>query len=161
MRGTRVGLTVTCLFGLLAGLTLGGCADSASPATAGAPSAPISVEAPDLARLIEAEHAAVYAFGVIGAHLTGAQQARAIRALHEHERLRDTWILGAEAEGREIPPAAIAYDLPIDVRDAASAEALWIDIERRLIEVYASAGELAAESLAKSRARLARLAPTG
>jgi hypothetical protein len=161
MRRSRVRLAGACLLAAIAVITLNGCAESTAPLTPTTPSVSVADETTELGELIEAENAAVYAFGVIGAHLTGAQQSRALRALHAHERLRDTWIAGAEADGQEIPPAAVAYDLPIDVRDPASAEALWIDIERRLIEVYESAGAMAAEALAKSRARLARLTPAG
>ena len=161
MRRSRVRLTGACLLASIIVITLNGCAESAAPPTSPAPSVSVAAGATELGELIEAENAAVYALGVIGAHLNGAQQARALRALHAHERLRDAWIAGAEADGQEIPPAAVAYDLPIDVRDSRSAEALWIDIERRLITVYESAGATAAEALAKSRARLARLTPAG
>jgi hypothetical protein len=144
-----------CIVGL--GVSSCGGSDSSSPAST--PSASQAVDSIDLGTLIEAEDAAIYAYGVIGAHLTGSAQDRAVSALQAHRRLRDAWIQMAQDANQEIPPAAIAYDLPIDARDSASARALAAEIETRLIAVYQSAGDAAADALKKSRARLALLTP--
>lgn len=145
----------------LVGLGVSSCAGSASSSPASTPSAPQAVDSIGFGTLIEAEDAAIYGYGVIGAHLTGSSQARAVNALQAHRRLRDAWIQMAQDANQEIPPAAIAYDLPIEVRDSASARALAAEIETRLITVYQSAGEVAADALNKSRARLALLTPSG
>jgi len=103
--------------------------------------------------LIEAENASVYAYGVIGAHLSGAARTRALVALDAHRRLRDGWIQAAQAAGQSVPPAAIAYDLPFRVHNAMTAEELAVVIETRLLSVYRSAGPVAADALAKAEAR--------
>lgn len=114
-----------------------------------------------LSTLIEAENAAVYAYGVIGAHLTGSDRVMALAALKDHRRIRDGWITAATAEGELIPPAAIAYDLPFPVRDRDTALALAKEVETRLADVYRSAGPGADEALAKAQKRLAGLTPAG
>lgn len=137
---------------------MSGCGGSDSPAAQPpASSSSASATTAELGALIEAEDAAIYAYGVIGAHLAGAQQARAADALQAHRRLRDDWVDAATVAGEEIPPAAIAYDLPIEVRDSSTALALATEIETRMIAVYESAGKPAAEALARARSRLARL----
>jgi hypothetical protein len=148
----------------VAATALGACGGSAAPE--GSP--PISTTAESessgtssLSSLIEAENAAMYAYGVIGAHLSGAERRKALAALKDHRRLRDAWIVAATAAEIPVPPAAIAYDLPIVVRDAATAKALWIEIETRLAATYDSAGETAAKALAESRSRLTELSPAG
>lgn len=157
-RQPTAGVSVSALIALVA-LCFGvsGCGGSASSSPSSATATAASTEAPELRTLIEAENAAVYGYGVIGAHLTGSPRARALVALSAHRQLRDAWINEATASEQEIPPAAIAYDLPIEVRDAASAEQLAVQIETRLIAVYEQSGEIAAEALAKAQARLARL----
>ena len=143
-------------------MAVSGCGETDSPAAQPpASSAGASVATPDLGSLIEAEDAAIYAYGVIGAHLAGAEQARAVASLKAHRRLRDDWIQAATAAGQEIPPAAIAYDLPIEVRDRATALALATEIETRMIAVYEAAGTEAGEALARARARLAKLSTSG
>ena len=151
---------------MVGGLALGvlgmsGCSGAgdtpASISSASSISSADTAGAASLSTLIDAENAAVYAYGVIGAHLSGNARSLATAALSSHQRLRDAWILAAEADGQDIPPAAIAYDLPFEVRDRISALALATEIETRLRVVYDAAGPIAAKALAKSTARLARL----
>lgn len=141
----------------LTGLLTSGCGNPspAQPETS-ATSASVADET-SLGTLIEAENAAIYAYGVIGAHLTGPSRARALAALKAHRQLRDAWISAAQAEEIQVPPAAIAYDLPINVQGPATAEALSIEIEERLIAAYEAAGEIAAPALAKARDRLQKI----
>jgi H+/gluconate symporter-like permease len=144
----------------VAAAALSACGGSAAP-EGPPPSAATAVSASSgtssLSSLIEAENAAIYAYGVIGAHLSGAERRKALAALKDHRRLRDAWIVAATAAEIPVPPAAIAYDLPIVVRDAATAETLWIEIETRLVATYESAGETAVKALAESRSRLTDL----
>lgn len=150
-------VSICLVVGLSAiGLAVGGC--GGSPAST--PDTTISstaVDPVDLGTLIEAENTAIYAYGVIGAHLNGPSRNQAQAALKAHERLRDDWIQAARDQDQEIPPAAIAYDLPIEVHNSATAESLAVEIETRLITVYQSAGASAAEALARAQARLAVL----
>ena len=159
-RHLGLGVSVPALLVMLA-IGVSGCAGTSTSATVASSAATTESSVADLGTLIEAEDAAIYAYGVIGAHLTGPDRARALKALSEHRRLRDDWIGLAHADGQEIPPAAIAYDLPIDVRDRASAEALSVEIETRMIRVYDTSGEIAAKALSKARARLSSSAATG
>jgi len=158
----------TCALSLIvvSGLAMGALGLSACGGTDDTPTAPTSSStfanaeatgSADLSALINAENAAIYGYGVIGAHVSGSSRDAAMAALTSHRRLRDAWILAAAADGQDIPPAAIAYDLPFEVRDRTSALALATEIETRLRTVYDAAGPLAAEALAKSTARLARL----
>lgn len=96
-----------------------------------------------LRAVIAGEDAAVYAYGIVAAH-AGAAAPRAERALAAHQRWRDRWsaALGAPVD------AAVAYELPERVVDAASARALAALVERRLVPVYA---DLAAASTAAER----------
>lgn len=139
------------------GLGVSGCGGSVATTASAPASSSTTVDTADLSSLIEAENAAVYAYGVIGAHLTGAPRDRALKALKAHRQLRDDWILAAQAAGQQPPPAALAYDLPFDVSDRRTAEALSIEIETRLIAVYESAGVTASDALTKARARLAQM----
>ena len=143
----------------LMGVSACGGTDSAPAAVASAAPSPESTA--DLSTLIAAEDAAIYAYGVIGAHLSGGARAQAIAALTAHRRLRDDWIAIATKNAQDIPSAAIAYDLPINVRGRTTALELSREIETRMIEVYTSAGDTAAEALAKARARLSRLTSSG
>ena len=137
----------------LAVIILSGCGAPSSSGIITPPSQAAASESPELDTLIEAENASVYAYGVIGAHLSGAARTRALAALDAHRRLRDSWIQAAQASGRTVPPAAIAYDLPFRVHDATTAKELAAVIETRLLLVYRSAGPVAAGALAKAEAR--------
>lgn len=138
-------------------ITLASCGGSDTPTTApNSASASTERESSDssaLPVLIESENAAVYAYGVIGAHLRGAQRARSVIALEAHRRLRDAWIAAATTAQQEIPPAAIAYDLPIQVRTPADAQRLATWIEERMLSVYESAGPIAAKAAERALQR--------
>lgn len=82
---------------------------------------------------INGEDAAVYAYGIIGAHLSGTAQGKARRALDSHRLLRQTW---QNLLDRPIAAPA-AFDLPSAVTDASSASALAIGIENALVPIYA------------------------
>lgn len=142
----------------LTSILVSGCGGSspAQPESSISATAAGAVDETSLSTLIEAENAAIYAYGVIGAHFTGAPRTRALAALKAHRQLRDSWISAAQAAEQEVPPAAIAYDLPINVQGRETAEALSIEIEERLVAVYESAGEIAASALAAARERLAK-----
>jgi hypothetical protein len=143
----------------LTSVLVSGCGGSspAQPESSTSAAAAAAVDETSLSTLIEAENAAIYAYGVIGAHLTGAPRTRALVALKAHRQLRDSWISAAQDAEQEVPPAAIAYDLPINVQGRATAAALSIEIEERLITVYESAGEVAAPALTASRERLRQI----
>jgi hypothetical protein len=89
-----------------------------------------------LQQALAAEHAAVYGYGVAGAHLSGAAVRAARAAIDVHRARRDrlrTLVVDARAEPAE---AAAAYRLPLPVTDAASARRLAALIERDIAVVY-------------------------
>jgi hypothetical protein len=85
---------------------------------------------------LAAEQAAVYGYGVAGAHLSGASQATAQRYWSEHEQARDTLAAMISALG-PTPVAALAYyDLPFPVTGAASALSLAAHLEAGVTAAY-------------------------
>ncbi len=61
---------------------------------------------------LSAEHAAVYGYGVIGAHLTGTARAAASRDWVAHQMARDDLEADAGSRGAQPVAAAAAYRLP-------------------------------------------------
>jgi hypothetical protein len=86
---------------------------------------------------LAAEHAAVYGYGVVGAHLTGSQQATATTDWVAHQVARDRLEAMLRSAGRSQPAAAaVAYQLPITVRNAREAVALAVVLEDRIATAY-------------------------
>ena len=82
---------------------------------------------------VRGEDATVYAYGVIGAHLSGASRTRARRALDAHRLARQQLQGGLKTQVAVAP----AYDLPFPVTDAESARRLAVLVEEALVPVYA------------------------
>lgn len=102
-----------------------------------------------LQEALEAEHAAVYAYAVVGAVLGGDDtQAQAAYAVHRDRRDALIAMIGAEAV-----PAEPAYDLPFEVAGPAPARRLAARVEQRCATVYAHA---VARTTARNRAYAAR-----
>ena len=80
-----------------------------------------------LVGLLAAEHAAIYAYGVLGARLDEATRAMALTAFDAHRTLRSALRVQLQARGVEPPGPLAAYD--ITVRDRAQALRLAIDLE--------------------------------
>jgi Domain of unknown function (DUF4439) len=78
---------------------------------------------------LTAEHAAIFGYGVVGAHLDpdGQNAARACEAVHRDRR--DAISLRIAAAGGVPAPAAAAYALPFPVVDPASAMKLAVALE--------------------------------
>lgn len=85
---------------------------------------------------LAAEHAAIFGYGVAGAHLTGGDQAAAQQDWTAHRQARDT--LAAMISGLgAVPVAAQAYyRLPFPVHDTATAEALAAYLEDGVTRAY-------------------------
>jgi hypothetical protein len=82
---------------------------------------------------LSAEHAAVYAYGVIGGVLgTGSAAAAAAYAAHRGRRDQLTSMLGPQSVAAEP-----AYRLPFEVSGPARARRLAAYVEERCAEVYA------------------------
>ena len=102
----------------------------ASPAGPGA--GPVSA----LQAALTAEHAAVYGYGVVGAHLTGSRQATATSDWVAHQEARDTLEAMLQARGAQPVAAAVAYRLPVAVRTPAQAASLAVLLEDRITTAY-------------------------
>jgi hypothetical protein len=85
---------------------------------------------------LTAEHAAVYGYGVAGAHLAGARQKAAARDWAAHEAARDTLAAMVTALGTRPVAAAAAYRLPFPVRGRQAATMLAAFLEDRVAAAY-------------------------
>lgn len=113
--------------------------------------------------LLEAEHAAVWAYGVLGARLEDAQLDRAREAAQAHRRSRDALVLLVRARGAVPPAPALAYDSRADTKAQALALAVRVedDLAARWLDLVAATAEpalrrLAVEGLQGCAARAAR-----
>jgi hypothetical protein len=91
---------------------------------------------PALQAALAAENAAIFGYGVAGAHLTGSGLAAAEQDWTRHNEARDT--LAAMIRRLGAAPAATRafYQLPFRVHDAASAMALAAYLEDGVTKAY-------------------------
>jgi len=91
---------------------------------------------PALQAALAAENAAIFGYGVVGAHLTGSSQAAAEQAWTGHNQARDR--LAAMISARGAAPAAAQpfYQLPFRVHDASSATRLAAYLEDGVTRAY-------------------------
>lgn len=83
---------------------------------------------------VAGENAAIYAYGVLGPHLTGAARSLASQAELAHRNLRDSML-----EKLTSPPAAQAnYALPFAVNSFSSAIALAVHVEEACAALWRS-----------------------
>ncbi|MGP4027645.1 ferritin-like domain-containing protein [Actinomadura sp. 3N407] len=109
---------------------------------------------------LSAEHAAVYGYGVLGAHLRGSLRRTAKAVWDAHRAQRDELISILTGEPTA---AAAAYELPVKVTSARSAAQLAAALEDDLVPAYvglagASSPDLrafAADSAQRASARSA------
>lgn len=81
---------------------------------------------------VAGEDAAIYAYGVLGPHLTGSARSLATQAELAHRNLRDSML-----EKLASPPAAQAnYALPFPVNSFATAVALAVHVEERCAALW-------------------------
>lgn len=107
-----------------------------SASAAGARDASSSTAVGALQTALSAEHAAVYGYGVIGAHLTGSEQAAASRDWLAHQIARDDLEAMLRSLGARPVAAAPAYRLPAAVRTAHDAVTLAAALEDRTATAY-------------------------
>lgn len=92
-----------------------------------------------LTAALTAEHAAIFGYGVVGAHLDTATQAAAREAEAAHRNRRDD-LQSRLAQASASPPAAsAAYTLPFPVTDKDSAMKLAIALEEGTARAWRSA----------------------
>lgn len=82
-----------------------------------------------LATALAAEHAAVFGYGVVGAHLDAANQVVAREAEAMHRNRRDALVIRIAAASASPPASAPAYALPFPVTDRDSALRLALALE--------------------------------
>jgi hypothetical protein len=85
---------------------------------------------------LTAEHAAIYGYGVVGAYLTGGQQAAATSDWVAHQLARDRLEALLRSFGARPAAAAVAYGLPTTVRNSSQAAALAVVLEDRIATAY-------------------------
>jgi hypothetical protein len=116
-----------------------------------------------LVGLLAAEHAAVYAYGVLGARLDEATRDLALRAFDAHRELRSSLTTLLQALGADAPGPLAAYD--VSARNRAQALGVAVDLEVKagvLWRDLVAATEdpalraLGVEGLAESAVRAAR-----
>jgi Domain of unknown function (DUF4439) len=96
----------------------------------------VSAAVSALQAALAAENAAIFGYGVAGAHLTGSSQATAGQDWTGHNQARDT-LTAMIADRGAVPAAAQAsYRLPFRVHDAASAMSLAAYLEDGVTRAY-------------------------
>ena len=96
-----------------------------------APSAVAALQA-----ALAAEDAAIYGYGVAGAHLTGSSLAAATRDWTGHNEARDALAAMIARLGARPAAAQAFYQLPFRVHDAATAMALAARLEDGVARAY-------------------------
>lgn len=81
------------------------------------------------AAALAAEHAAIFGYGVVGAHLDKAGQDAARDAEATHRGRRDLLVVRIAAASASPPVAAPAYQMPFPVADRISAIKLAVALE--------------------------------
>jgi Domain of unknown function (DUF4439) len=99
------------------------------------------------------EHAAVYAYGVVGAHLEGLAGERGAQAGYDAHRQRRTVLTGLLVQaGAQPTPAAVAYQLGPPVTGPVPARALAAQVESKVAQTYADLVFVAGEPLRSTAA---------
>ncbi|MGH8793641.1 MAG: ferritin-like domain-containing protein [Stackebrandtia sp.] len=88
---------------------------------------------------LEAEHAAIFAYGAAGPFLSEELQKVVAEAENTRRDRRDALVVLLLDSGREAPPAKPAYTLPTEVSDSQSAAELVGDVENAAVEVWRAA----------------------
>jgi hypothetical protein len=96
---------------------------------------------------LAAEHAAVYGYGVAGAHLSGAALTTATSYWVAHQRARDTLEAMLRQRGAQPAAAAAAYRLPAPVSSSAAAVSLAVLLENRVAAAYLGVVAVSSPSL--------------
>ena len=108
------------------------------------------------------EHAALYAYGVIGGRSGRRDRSQAWRAYAEHRARRDRLVAMVSHLGEEPVAAEVGYALPFDIDDRSALHRLAVLVERRCATLYAAAVAATRDDVrAFSAQALAECAVTG
>jgi hypothetical protein len=91
---------------------------------------------PALQAALAAEDAAIFGYGVAGAHLSGSRKSAAEQDWTQHNEARDTLTAMISALGATPAAAQAFYRLPFEVTDAASAAKLAAYLEEGVTRAY-------------------------
>jgi Domain of unknown function (DUF4439) len=100
-----------------------------------------------LQAVLAAENAAVFGYGVAGAHLAGPRLAAARRDWAAHQAARDAVSAMLVSRGARPAPAAAAYALPFPVHSGGAAVTLAALLEDRVATAYLGLVGLSGEGL--------------
>jgi hypothetical protein len=103
---------------------------------AGKDVAVVSAAVSALQAALAAENAAIFGYGVAGAHLTGSSQAAAGQDWTGHNQARDTLTAMIASLGAGPAAAQASYRLPFRVHDAATARSLAAYLEDGVTRAY-------------------------
>ena len=84
-------------------------------------------EADALTAALQAEHAIIYAYGVLGARLDEATRAQALTAYDAHRVLRDRLTAALRARSLPVPGPATSYAISVAGRPQALALAIRVE----------------------------------
>jgi hypothetical protein len=85
---------------------------------------------------LAAEDAAIFGYGVAGAHLSGSRKSAAEQHWTDHNEARDTLTAMVSALGATPAAAQAFYRLPFEVTDPASAAKLAAYLEEGVTRAY-------------------------
>jgi hypothetical protein len=88
---------------------------------------------------LAAEHAAVYGYGAVGAHVRGTARADVVAAETAHRGRRDALSTRLGSAGLTPAAAAPAYTLPFRVVDAPAAFRLAVELEEGTARAWRAA----------------------
>lgn len=116
-----------------------------------------------LTSLLAAEHASVYAYGVLGARLDEGSRALALQAFDAHRARRSALVTRLQSLGAPVPAPLAAYDVTAADRASALRLAVRLEVEggRRWRDLVAvtddpSLRALAVQALTDTAVRAAR-----
>lgn len=89
--------------------------------------------------VVEGEDAAVYAYSVAGAQVSGGGRRKALAGLEAHRANRSRAASTVAGLGGTPPPAAAAYDLPEGIEDPTVARSTMAGVDNALVATYADA----------------------
>jgi hypothetical protein len=105
-----------------------------------------------LGRVLEAEHAAVWGYGVVGAALPPQDRGAAAGTENAHRDVRDRLAALLDERGLDAAPAQAGYELPFPVLSPVDAAALAATLEAGVSAAWVALLDDAVDSAVRSLA---------
>lgn len=115
-------------------------------------------EQQSLADALRAEHAAVYAYGIVDAYAAKQRSAAVDGGAAAHRARRDATTTLLRVSGTPPPVAEAGYVIPVPVTDAASAAVLAAEVENETAVAWRSVLERSAPGTAATDLRASAVA---